>query len=518
MPMQVYSYIEILPAGAPVNLTAIPVLNYHDFSNQMAGLMHNETVHCVLYYAFPFNNGLKFIAVLADDASGKFLVFSHEPENSTDTLTSLTPQMPALHLFEREIHENFGIGFEHHPWLKPVRFPADRFRKDQGMNDYPFYRIDSEELHEVGVGPIHAGVIEPGHFRFICNGEKVLHLEIQLGYQHRGIEKLFVEAGSTLRRSVLAENIAGDTAVGHAVTHAQLTESLAGITISETLQLERAIALELERIAVHIGDTAALCTDVAYQFGQVVNESLRTTIINTTQLWCGNRFGKGLIRPGGTNYPLSAPVIESMLKTLENTGMRYRDITDNIFTAPSILIRFDGIGSVTRSQALSIGAVGMAARMTGVPRDIRATHPSGHYAEFKYEPVVENSGDVLARAMIRNLEARRSIEMVAEWASLQSSVGSQQSSVGSRQSSVFSRQEAVGSRRNCFVLAVNEGWRGEIAHAAVTGPEGEIIHYKIKDPSFHNWMALALAVRNQEISDFPVCNKSFNLSYCGHDL
>jgi Ni,Fe-hydrogenase III large subunit/NADH:ubiquinone oxidoreductase subunit C len=523
--MQDYSYIEILPAGAPIDLAAIPVLNYHDFSQQMAGLMHNETVHCVLYYAFPLNNQLKFIAVLADDSTGKFLVFSHELGDSTSSLPSLTPQIPALHLFEREIHENFGTGFEHHPWLKPVRFPADRFRKDLGMNDYPFYRIDSDELHEVGVGPIHAGVIEPGHFRFICNGEKVLHLEIQLGYQHRGIEKLFVEAGSMLKRSVLAENISGDTAVGHAVTHAQLTESLAGITVDETLQRERAIALELERIAVHIGDTAALCTDVAYQFGQAVNEALRTTIINTTQLWCGNRFGKGLIRPGGTNYPLTGPVIETMLKTLDNTGMRYRDITDNIFTAPSILIRFDGIGVLTRTQALSIGAVGMAARMAGISRDIRATHPSGHYAGFRYEPVIQDTGDVLARALIRNLEARKSIEMVAEWASqqspvssLQSSVGSLQSPVNSLQSSVFSRQEAVGSRRNSFVLAVNEGWRGEIAHAAVTGPEGEIIHYKIKDPSFHNWMALALAVRNQEISDFPVCNKSFNLSYCGHDL
>ncbi len=511
MPMQDFSYIELSPGAAPIGLKTIPVLNYPDFAEQIAGLMKAETVHCVLYYAFPFNNGLKFIAILAVDATGKFLVFSHETTAGVTDLESITPQIPALHLFEREIHENFGIGFQHHPWLKPVRFSADRYQKDLTMNDYPFYRIDSEELHEVGVGPIHAGVIEPGHFRFICNGEKVLHLEIQLGYQHRGIEKLFLNAGSTLRRAVLSENIAGDTTVGHAVTHAQLIESLAGITINENLQKERAIALELERIAVHIGDTAALCTDVAYQFGQVVNEALRTTIINTSQLWCGNRFGKGLIRPGGTNYPLTVPVIESMLKTLDNTGMRYRDITDNIFTAPSILIRFDGIGTVTRSQALSIGAVGMAARMAGIPRDIRATHPSGYYAGIKYEPEIQDTGDVLARALIRNLEARKSIEMVKEWAAQLSPVTRHPSPIGSGVS-------AVGSKPSSFAMAVNEGWRGEIAHAAVTGPDGELVHYKIKDPSFHNWIALALAVRNQEISDFPICNKSFNLSYCGHDL
>jgi Ni,Fe-hydrogenase III large subunit len=381
------------------------------------------------------------------------------------------------------------------------------------MDGYPFYRIDSEELHEVGVGPIHAGVIEPGHFRFICNGEKVIHLEIQLGYQHRGIEKLLTEAESGLRRSILSESIAGDTAVGHAVTHAQLIESLAGITISENLQTERVIALELERIAVHTGDTAALCTDVAYQFGQVVNEALRTTIINTTQLWCGNRFGKGLIRPGGTHYPLTAPILESMLSTLNDTGKRYCEITDNIFTAPSLLIRFDGIGIVTRNQALSIGAVGMAARTSGISRDIRATHPTGHYTKLNYEPVVQESGDVLARAMLRNLEARKSIELVTTLASTLLSTCN-------LQPATHNPQPATGNPLlpSCFAFSVNEGWRGEIAHAAITGSSGEMVHYKVKDPSFHNWMVLALAVRNQEISDFPVCNKSFNLSYCGHDL
>jgi Ni,Fe-hydrogenase III large subunit len=186
--------------------------------------------------------------------------------------------------------------------------------------------------------------------------------------------------------------------------------------------------------------------------------------------------------------------------------MRYREITDNIFTAPSLLIRFDGIGTVTPSQALSIGAVGMAARMAGIKRDIRASHPTGHYSGLNYEPVILNTGDVLARAMLRNLEARKSIGMVTDWAtSLPATCNLQPATCNSLTPS-------------SFALSVTEGWRGEIAHAAITGPSGELVHYKIIDPSFHNWMALALAVRNQEISDFPVCNKSFNLSYCGHDL
>jgi len=499
-------YIEIVPGAGTVELAAIPVLNYADFSSQMVDLMHSESVHCLLYYAFPYAKSLKFIAVLADDASGKFLAFSHEQDASVTVLESITPLVPALHLFEREIHENFGIRFENHPWLKPVRFSNDRFRKDLVMNDYPFYRMDSEELHEVGVGPIHAGVIEPGHFRFICNGEKVLHLEIQLGYQHRGIEKLMLNAKSGLAQAVLAESIAGDTAVGHAVTHAHLIESLSGVKISKGLMLERAIALELERIAVHIGDTAALCTDVAYQFGQVVNEALRTTIINTTQLWCGNRFGKGLIRPLGTHYPLTENVIESMLNTLADSGKRYMDMADNIYSTPSVLIRFDGCGIVTREQTLQIGAVGMTARMAGVARDIRSSHPVGHYSTEGYQSIVLETGDVLARGMLRNLEVRKSIEMITNWAS------------AIRPESASPLPDTRSLAPSSFSVSATEGWRGEIVHAAVTGPSGELVHYKIKDPSFHNWMALALAVRNQEISDFPVCNKSFNLSYCGHDL
>jgi len=512
MPIQEQTYIEISPADGPIGIGTIPVLDYSGFSGQIIELMSSDAVHCVLYYAFPQPGGLKFIVVLADDSTGTFRIFSHEQESTTTVLESLTPKIPALQLFEREIHENYGTVFANHPWMKPVRFAHDRFDQGSGMNDYPFYRIDSVELHEVGVGPIHAGVIEPGHFRFICNGEKVIHLEIQLGYQHRGIEKLMTETGSELRRMVLAESIAGDTAIGHGVTHAQLIESLSGITVSDNLKMERAVALELERIAVHIGDTAALCTDVAYQFGQVVDEALRTTIINTTQLWCGNRFGKGLIRIGGTHYPLTAPVIGSMLNTLNDSGMRYHEMTENIFSAPSVLIRFDGIGIVSRNQAQRIGAVGMAARTSGIRRDIRATHPTGFYAGINYEPIMQETGDVLARAMLRNLEAHQSIEMVKKWIT----------ETGDRKQETGDRRPETGDRRrmqpSAFALSVTEGWRGEIAHAAVTGPSGELIHYKIKDPSFHNWMALALAVRNQEISDFPICNKSFNLSYCGHDL
>lgn len=502
------SYIILKNNSLPVDFTEIPVLEYDLFSDLVKLLLKEDFRHCVAYDALESDQKLKFLCCIADDQSHELFVFSHEAGKNGFSLKSLTPECPQMQNFEREIHENFGVQFEGHPWLKPVRYAYHRADQSKVMDNYPFFEIESEELHEVGVGPIHAGVIEPGHFRFICNGENVLHLEIHLGYQHRGIENLFLEKENPLQRCILAESIAGDTAIGHALAHAQLMESLAGITINKRLQIERCIALELERLAVHIGDTAALCTDVAYQLGQVVCEALRTTIINTTQLWCGNRFGKGLIRPGGTNYPLNETVTDHIEKVLEDTGKRFIKLTDLIYSLPSVLSRFDGIGIVTKEQSQTIGAVGMAARTTGIPRDVRSSHPFQFFKSYKVEPVLTHSGDVLARGMQRNLEARQSIhiikELISEWQKLSDEL----------QLPDYHYQ----LKPNSFAVSMVEGWRGEICHSAITDERGRVIHYKVKDPSFHNWMALALAVRNQEISDFPVCNKSFNLSYCGFDL
>jgi Ni,Fe-hydrogenase III large subunit len=420
----------------------------------------------------------------------------------------LTPVCPQLHIFEREIHEQYGIDFEGHPWMKPVRYPHDRHDKLSTMDNYPFYEIEGEELHEVGVGPIHAGVIEPGHFRFVCNGEKVLHLEIQLGYQHRGIEKLFSGKKSPLQRCILSESIAGDTSVGHALAHSQLIESLAGIEVSDALQIARCIALEIERIAVHIGDTAALCGDVAYQLGQGVCEALRTTIINTTQYWCGNRFGKGLIRPGGTNYPMTDDIADEIFRVLDNSGRRFSEITDRIYSLQTVLGRFEDIGIVTRQQALSTGAVGMAARTCGIFRDTRETHPFQYYKTHQINTVMQETGDVLARGMQRKQEVMESVRTIHEL------IGIWRNKEKNTAKPVYDYR----LRPDSFAVSVTEAWRGEICHIAHTDADGNISYYKVKDPSLHNWMSLALAVRNQEISDFPVCNKSFNLSYCGHDL
>ncbi len=517
-------YTGLLTNPGTVAMAEIPVLEYPEFRAFTDRLMGEEGTHCLTYFVVPQEDKYRFVCCMAADENHEILLFSHEqPMEPLPSLPSLTEKHFQFHIFEREIHENFGIGFPGHPWLKPVRYPAGRHDPSEGMNHYPFYTIEGESLHEVGVGPVHAGIIEPGHFRFICNGEKVLHLEIHLGYQHRGVEKLFTGQQDFLKQSILAESIAGDTTVGHSLAHAGVIDTLAGLEISQGLAIERVVALELERIAVHIGDTAALCTDIAYQFGQVVNEALRTIIINTTQLWCGNRFGKGLVRPGGSHYPLTAEIVATILKNLDEVESRYLQMASKLFSLPSVLGRFEGTGRVTTMQASLIGAVGMAAKSSGMYRDIRWSHPFSAFVEYSYEPVMLHKGDVWSRAMLRKMEVEKSMEVIRELLKrftiydLRFTIEENpKSEIRNRKSEISLYDASLAP--DSLAISLVEGWRGEICHVAVTDREGRIIQYKVKDPSLHNWMALALAVRNQEISDFPLCNKSFNLSYCGNDL
>ncbi len=505
--MQLYSSIK---NNATLKLGEIPVLPYFEFYNEVIRLLQLKNNHCINYYCIKTYNHFRFLCFIGNDISQEIYILSHIQSDTSDLkLESLTAKVFAFHIFEREIYENFGIEFIGHPWLKPVRYLINRFDSSKIVDNYPFYKIESEELHLVGVGPVHAGIIEPGHFKFICNGEKVLHLEIQLGYQHRGTEELFLSKAHPLQQSILAESIAGDTVVGHSLGYAMLIESLSGITVSEELSIERVIALELERIAMHIADISALCTDVAYQFGQVVNEALRTLVINSTQLWCGNRFAKGLIRVGGSNYHLTSAIVVQILKTLTDTEKRFNTVTDQIFSLASVLDRFENIGLVTAKQVQMIGAVGMAARHAGLRRDIRWSHPFGYFNQLKYDPVVLHEGDVWARAMLRKQETQKSFILVKR---LLQQIIDRNLNPAEKPQYQFNLQPVSLS------VSLIEGWRGEICHSAVTDEEGKIVHYKIKDPSMHNWMALALAVREQEISDFPICNKSFSLSYCGHDL
>ncbi len=503
--------IELRNNDTPVPLDNIPLLDYNYFSELMVSLMHNEAKHCVSYFALPQKDGWLCICCIADDETEKVLLLSHKVKRARQKpLPSLTAKHAAFCNFEREMHENYGIEFADHPWLKPLRFPHNAANKNSSFRHYPFYEIGGEDVHEVGVGPIHAGIIEPGYFRFCCNGEQVLHAENAMGFQHRGIEKLMLTKNHPLQQCILAESIAGDCAVGHTLAHVMMKESLSELQCSERLQLERAIALEMERVAMHIADTSALCGDIAYQLGKVVCEALRTLVINAMQAWCGNRFGKGLIRPHGSHYPAYHETIGAIGSALTQVQRRYRDISDRIFTLPGALSRFETIGTLSRKHALELGMVGLTARASGVRRDIRSTHPFLEFKQHLFSPATLENGDICARLMLRKVEVEQSINLI---------VGLLQKLSGIP--SLLPEDKPAydaALRPSSLALSLVEGWRGEICHVGITDANGTLVHYKITDPSLHNWMGLMLAMRGQQISDFPICNKSFNLSYCGHDL
>jgi len=498
------NYIAITNKQA-IAVSDIPVLDYDAFFDQNTRFVTDHPArHCVNYFGYHKDGLIKMICCIADDETHEIYVSACVISQGWQ-LKSFTAVHFCFEKFERELHENFGIKYIDHPWDKPVRYAFNRFDKESTIANYPFFGIDSEELHEVGVGPIHAGVIEPGHFRFLCNGEQILHLEIQLGYQHRGIEQLFLTKKKPLERVTIAEGIAGDTVVGHTLAFAQVWESLCAFEPRRDIDYARTIALELERIAIHTGDLGAVCADIAYQLGASVFGRLRTPIINFMQEWCGNRLAKGLIRPGRNKYPFTTALAQRLTEVLDAFEPDFIEMTKELFSLPSALSRFERTGVVSYENVLSIGTVGMSARMSGLNRDIRLSHPNGLYAELEHEPIVKHHGDVYSRVQIRKQEVVQSIEYLRKLMQEIPETPLQNSAIGDAQP-------------NTFTLSLAEGWRGEICHCAITDAAGELRIYKVKDPSFHNWLALALAVRNNEISDFPVNNKSFNLSYCGHDL
>ncbi len=497
--------------GSAISLYKLPSHTYNDWAMEALRLLKEEYFHCASYFAVRSSaDDFSLILVLADDLNQDVIVLSSSIKGPTPIkLKSLTPQIPALHLFEREIMEEFPIVFEGHPWPKPVRFSFNRCNHNDSIIDYPFYTIESEQLHSVGVGPVHAGIIEPGHFRFTCDGENVLHLEIQLGWQHRGVEYLMANKDNGLQRSILAESIAGDSAIEHATAWAMVAEALSEQKVSNQLAIERSIAQELERLAIHTGDIAALCTDVAYHLGANVFGILRTGIINFLQAWCGNRLGKSLIRPGGTYFRLSKDLRERLKLVLADYERRFIPLSHLTYKLPSVQNRFDNIGVVTTQQARELGLVGMAARMTGLGRDIRKSHPYAGYIGSSPEFITLPKGDVFARFLLRRKEIKASlswIRHILDTFPFDDSFMEQPS------------PQTLKFQSSQLAVSLTEGWRGEVCHVALTDENGKIFRYKIKDPSFHNWKALELSLRNLEISDFPINNKSYNLSYCGFDL
>ncbi len=489
--------------GSARPLAAIPRCELAEFRHLVVGARERGRRVCALF-GRPTNGQLEMIVVLARDDEG--LLELARTEIGAAGFPSMTADCPEVHLFERELAEQWGVTPHGHPWLKPVRHPPPhRAVTGDQLTSGPtsFYAIEGGEVHEVAVGPVHAGVIEPGHFRFQCYGENVLHLEISLGYQHRGVERALV-GGPDARTIHYAETLAGDTTIGHATAYCQAVEALADISAAARGLALRAIALELERLANHVGDLGALSGDIGFSPTAAFCGRLRGDYLNLTAELCGSRFGRGMVRPGGTRFDLTPDLVESVIIRLERALGETEQAVHLLWDAGSVQSRFEETGRVTRALAGQLGAVGLVARASGLHRDIRTTHPSGYY-RFAHVPITTlSSGDVFARAFVRFLEVRRSVEFIKR--ELRMMPGGR-TIVG-----------VPALRPDHVTVSLVEGWRGEICHVAVTDSAGRFATYKVVDPSFHNWMVLAIALRGQQVSDFPLCNKSFNLSYCGHDL
>lgn len=492
--------------GEAVHRERIPHLSFEAFRRQAVEMVTNGA-KVVQFFAYPDGEQLKLMAVLRKDRL--FAAGCDAP----DRYAALSAECEPFHLFEREIAEQYGIRPEGHPWFKMVRYhpnyadKPDLFGNDYADDipgNYDYYSVEGEEIHEVAVGPVHAGVIEPGHFRFNCIGERVLHLEIQLGYQHRGVEQMLLKCAPH-RWPVMVEGVAGDTAIGHSLCMAQAVEALAGIEPDPGARLIRTVAFELERIANHVGDLGALSGDVAFLPPANYCGRMRGDFLNMSLWICGNRFGKGLVRPGGVLFPLTDEDRSELLGRLALLSPQVAHTIDLLFSTSSVRSRFEGCGAVSRADAELLGLVGPAGRACGIAYDVRRCFPTEHYGRMEIPEHAIADGDVYARARIRADEVLQSLEMVRVL--MERPVETH--CVGT---------DMVGFPASSFVVTLNEGWRGEVSHCVLTDDQGRLLRYKIKDPSFHNWNGLAMALRDTGISDFPLNNKSFNLSYCGYDL
>jgi len=483
--------MKVLESGNRIALADIPMLGFSDFKADLLNSCGNgKGTRVVSLFALPGHEN-HLIAVVADDKAGTIGALSAMVGS---TYPSLTPDLPQVHLFERELFENDGLRPQGHPWLKSLRKP---FETD-------FFRMKGGESHEVAVGPVHAGVIEPGHFRFQCYGENVEHLEISLGYQHRGIENALV-GGPDGRTIHLMETVAGDTSIAHGLAYARVFESMAGATVPARAEALRAVALELERIANHVGDLGALAGDVGYLPTKSFCGRLRGDFLNLTAELCGNRFGRNFIRPGGVAFDIDDALARSLADRLESLLSQTDEAVELLWGTPSVLARFEHTGVITRQDAIEVGLVGPAARASGLDLDARSDHPTGMYRYTSIPVSTFPTGDVYARGMVRMLEYRRSARFILD-------------TLASLPAGDSEEKPKIPLSGKVLAVSLVEGWRGEICHCAITGPDGKFLRYKITDPSFHNWFGLSLALRGQQISDFPLCNKSFNLSYCGFDL
>ena len=433
------------------------------------------------------------------------------------------PELPTLAAvsfpasrFERELRDLFGITPLGHPdprplvrhgfWpetFHPLRSDAVAPAFEDDGRPFPFTEVAGEGVYEIPVGPVHAGVIEPGHFRFSVLGETIIKMRARLYFTHKGTEKLF-EGKTAAEGVVLAERISGDTSAGHALAFCQAVESLAGTAVPPRAAALRTVLLELERLYNHVADIGALLADTGFAIGQSHCLRLRESVLRLNKRLAGQRLLRGAIVPGGVSLREDDVAGAEIGATLRRIGADLDEMVGISLENTLVQDRLETTGRLPAEVARDFGVVGYVARACGVARDVRSDLPFAAYGDLRVEPVVERGGDVRARLMVRVREVRASIALI-EQALARSADGALRAPIG-----------PLPSRRPAFGLV--EGWRGRIAHMVIAGADGRLSRVKVVDPSFFNWPALARALDDNIVPDFPLCNKSFNQSYSGNDL
>ncbi|MBK6851212.1 MAG: NADH-quinone oxidoreductase subunit C [Burkholderiales bacterium] len=382
-------------------------------------------------------------------------------------------------------------------------------------DDYPFIRVEGDGVHEIAVGPVHAGIIEPGHFRFSVVGEKVLRLEEHLGYVHKGIERRFTEL-APLDAYRLAGRVSGDSTVAYAWAYCMALESAWNCEVPTRAVWLRALMLERERIANHLGDLGALGNDAAFAFGLAQFSRLREDWQRLSATTFGHRLMMDKIVPGGVAVDITPQSIEAMrhqCDEIEHTVHTIKGIYDE---HAGLQDRFLGTGRVTPTLAAQLGLTGLAGRASGQPQDLRCTQPWAPYDGLKVVMATQTDGDVAARVAVRFdevAESLRLIRLLCRHLALQAGVPgvSAEGRTGLRAKLQPPAEATIGA-------GWVEGWRGEVLVALELSAGGHIVRCHCHDPSWQNWPVLEHAVIGNIVPDFPLINKSFNLSYAGHDL
>lgn len=447
-----------------------------------------------------------------------WLLLSADLQGDNRLFRSITPHIHAAKWYEREIRDMFGLIPVGHPdmrrlvrhehWPKgchPLKkdFPWDRLlERTQGQ--YAFRQIEGEGVFEVPVGPIHAGIIEPGHFRFSVAGEPIMQLEVHHFWKHRGIEKLFEREG-LMDAVSLAERISGDTTVGHTLAYCQAVETLMQIQVPRRARYLRSLFLELERLHNHLGDVGAICNDTAYTLPHYHSGFMKEQVMQINDRLTNSRFLRGTMTIGGVANDASAIQLAEVVNAVDRIETNFSELESIIFANASLTDRLETTGVLTERIAWDHGAVGVVGRASGLDQDVRRNRPFAAYDELPPQTVLYRYGDVRARLRVRMDEIHDSIRLIREIC------------LKIPQGPLVAAPDRAPQRGEWALSAV-EGWRGEILYFVMAGTEGQIHRCKVRDPSFVNWPAIQWAVVGNIIPDFPLINKSFNLSYAGNDL